>query len=283
MKNIFLLSALLALPAGAVEGTNLVSNTWCDEVQRRLHGSAEIDYRNGFTLRGIVLSSTSCSVQTGNLSWDGGIWGRFGGTAMAVDSLDMTGCPIADRQWFTVALYNVYYGRRLQIVEDWSLDAQVFRNWLTFIGCIGDIPTLVHWGGYLGLNNPYVTPYCFYRWADQGQNWTYWNLGFRRRFCPLDKLSLTPVVFFDLGDGRHLRTQYKFNPNSADGSFSPGLMAMNLMLSAEYALTKWMSLTAFIQEFITLNGDGRDALDRLLTKNTVKEMTIFGVGLKFSF
>ncbi len=263
--------------------TNEVSSVWSREIQRRLHGSASIDYRNGFHLRGVILSSTSCSFQHASLNWNGGAWGNFGGNILAASALDMTGCPIADRPWYTVCVYMCHYGYEFKLADSWSLDARAFRNWLVFHGGVGDIPTLCHWGGTLALKNPYVVPYGIFRWADKGQRWTYWELGLRRPFRLFEKLTLVPAAFVELGDGRHLFTQYGPNRNSADGKYTPGIMAMDVALHAEYALTDWLSLTAFIQEFITLNGDGRDALDRRKTNNALKDMTLFGVGVKLKF
>lgn len=267
----------------SVPVTNVVDTSWSAEVRRRLHGTVTVDYQNAFLLRGIVLSSSSTIVQTGNLYWDGGVLGRFGGTMLSVSCPDKSGCPIADRTWYTAAAYNVYYGYDFRLADAWTLETRAFRNWLTFVGCVGDKPTLCHWGGYLGLKNPYVTPFCTYRWADRSQHWSYWDLGLRKPIRPLDRLTLLPMLTFEFGDGRHLYEQYGQNPNSSNGRYSPGLMAMNLMLYAEYALTPWFSLTAFVREFITLNRDGRDALDRRKGNNTLKDMTVFGVGVKFSF
>jgi len=242
-----------------------------------------MDFRNGFSYRGLVLSSRSTSVQMANIYWDGGTWGRFGGTQTSLSFLDVTGCPLVERQWYALAAYGAYYERRLPVAKGWMLSGRVFRNWMTFPGCIGDIPTVCHWGGYAYLVNPYVVPFGVFRWADVSQRWSYWNLGLCQQFRPLDRLKLMPAAFVNLGDGRQLYTMFGPNPNSADGQYSAGLMAMNVALYADYALTKWLSLTAFLQQYIALNADGRDALDASRANSSLKEMTLFGIGLKLKF
>ena len=53
---------------------------------------------------------------------------------------------------------------------------------------------------------------------------------------------------------RHLRSQYGPNPHG-DGSYSHGIMALNLLIRLDYAVADWLGLYGFIHQFDTVNSD----------------------------
>ena len=68
-----------------------------------------------------------------------------------------------------------------------------------------------------------------------------------------------------------------------DGSYSHGIMALNLLIRLDYAVADWLGLYGFIHQFDTANSDGRDALDANTNPESLKDLTIFGVGAMVKF
>ena len=179
--------------------------------------------------------------------------------------------------------YGVYYGYALALADGWALDSTVAKKWVTLPGYRPHAHTISEWNVSQALRNPYATPYYLLRRAVDGQEWCYWDVGLERSWQLLDRLTLTARVFGELGDARHFRAQYGANPNAADGRYSHGLMALNLLLRLDYAVTDWLSVFAFVHQFDVVASDARDALDASSAPESIKDLTIGGVGLTFKF
>ena len=132
------------------------------------------------------------------------------------------------------------------------------------------------------LSNPYVTPYYLLRRAYHGQQWCYWEVGLTRSWKFLDDFTFTATVFGELGDSRHFAAQYGENPNG-DGRYSNGLMALNLRLRLDYAMTKYVGLFVYVHQFDVVSSDARDALDASSAPEALKDLTMGGVGITVKF
>ena len=127
-----------------------------------------------------------------------------------------------------------------------------------------------------------MTPYYLLRRAYHGQQWCYWEVGLTRAWKFLEDFTFTATFFGELGDSRHFAAQYGANPHGS-GRYSDGLMALNLMLRLDYAVTERLGLFAFVHQFDVVSSDARDALDASTKSESRKDLTICGVGVTVNF
>ncbi len=267
-----------ALAAVAAQGeTNLVS-----EVARRVHVSAYADIETAYWARGAIVDRKPYSAQFVDLSFDLDPVGRVGGYAWSVSSLATSGQGATRRNAYNEVDYGVYYGYGLELAEDWILDTTVAKKWVTLPGYHPHAHSISEWNVSQALKNPYVTPYYLLRRAYHGQQWCYWDVGLTRSWKFLDDFTFTVTAFGEFGDGRHFAAQYGENPNG-DGRYSNGLMALNLILRLDYAVTENFGLFAFVHQFDVVSSDARDALDASSNPEALKDLTIGGIGVNFNF
>lgn len=273
-------SALISLAVSAGAETNEVERS----VLSRLHGSAYADVETAYWARGAIVNRDPYSAQFAQLSADLDPFGRLGGYAWSVTAFSRGGQSACRQTWYNEVDYGVFYGCALEITEGWKLDTVVAKKWVTLPGYHPHAETISEWNLSQSLENPFVTPYYLLRSAvDGGGKWNYWDVGLVRSWEFLDDFTFTAQIFAELGDSRHLRAQYGANPNSADGSYSSGIMTLNLLLRLDYAITEWFGVFAFVHQFDVVCDDARDALDRSPAPEAIRDLTIGGVGLKFNF
>ncbi len=249
----------------------------------RIHAKAEADVETAYWARGAIVDTNPFSAQSVDLSTDLSPFGYVGGYAWSVSSMSRSGQSATRRNAYNEVDYGVYYGYALGLAEGWTLDSTVAKKWVTLPGYRPHAHTISEWNVSQALRNPFVTPYGLLRRAVAGQEWCYWDIGLERGWSLTDRLTLTARVFGELGDARHFRAQYGANPNAADGAYSHGLMALNLLLRLDYAVTDNLSVFAFVHQFDVVQSDARDALDASSAPESVKDLTIGGVGLTLKF
>ena len=275
--NCIFAAAAVALALAASGETNLVS-----EAARRAHVSAYADIETAYWARGAIVDKRPYSAQFADLSFDLDPFGRIGGYAWSVSSLSKSGQSATRRNAYNEVDYGVYYGYGLELAEDWILDTTVAKKWVTLPGYRPHANTISEWNVSQSLKNPYVTPYYLLRRAYNGQHWCYWEVGLIRSWKFLDDFTFTATVFGELGDSRHFAAQYGANPHGS-GRYSDGLMALNLMLRLDYAVTEWLGVFAFVHQFDVVSSDARAALDASTTPESRKDLTIGGVGVALNF
>lgn len=276
-RNNSILAAVAATLAFAASGeTNFVSET-----VRRTHVSAYADIETAYWARGAIVDRKPFSSQYADLSFDLDPVGRIGGYAWSVSSLAKSGQSATRRNAYNEVDYGVYYGYGLELAEDWILDTTVAKKWVTLPGYRPHAHSISEWNVSQALKNPYVTPYYLLRRAYNGQHWCYWDVGLTRSWKFLEDFTFTATVFGELGDSRHFAAQYGANPHG--GRYSDGLMALNLMLRLDYAVTEWFGVFAFVHQFDVVSSDARDALDASTTPESRKDLTIGGVGVVLNF
>ena len=275
--NSILAAAAAALAFAASGETNLVS-----EAVRRTHVSAYADIETAYWARGAIVDRKPYSAQLVDLSFDLDPVGRVGGYAWSVSSLATSGQGATRRNAYNEVDYGVYYGYGLELAEDWILDTTVAKKWVTLPGYHPHAHSISEWNVSQALKNSYVTPYYLLRRAYHGQQWCYWEVGLTRSWKFLEDFTFTVTAFGELGDGRHFAAQYGENPNG-DGHYSNGLMALNLILRLDYAVTENFGLFAFVHQFDVVSSDARDALDASSAPEALKDLTIGGIGVNFNF
>ena len=275
--NCIFAAAAAALALAASGETNLVS-----EAARRTHVSAYADIETAYWARGAIVDKRPYSAQFADLSFDLDPFGRIGGYAWSVSSLSKSGQSATRRNVYNEVDYGVYYGYGFELAEDWSLDTTVAKKWVTLPGYRPHANTISEWNVSQSLKNPYVTPYYLLRRAYNGQHWCYWEVGLTRSWKFLEDFTFTATVFGELGDSRHFAAQYGANPHGS-GRYSDGLMALNLMLRLDYAVTEWLGVFAFVHQFDVVSSDARAALDASTTPESRKDLTIGGVGVALNF
>ena len=274
----FLFAAVSAVVAKA-EG---VTNLW-HEVGRRFSVSAYADVESAYWARGAIVDNNPYSAQFTDLSFDFDPLGRIGGYAWSVSSMSRKGQAATRRNAYNEVDYGVYYDYRLEIVDGWVVDNMVAKKWVTLPGYRPHAHSISEWNVSQALENPYVTPYYLLRRAYHGQIWCYWDVGIRRSFEICERLTFTAQFFGELGDSRHFAAQYGANPNARSGGYSDGLMALNLLLRLDYAITEEFGVFAFVHQFDVVNDDARAALDANTNPESLKDLTMFGVGITLKF
>jgi len=254
----------------------------CCSAEERLSFSAFADIESAYWARGAIVDKRPFSAQYADLSVDLDPFGRIGGYAWSVSSLSKSGQSATRRNAYNEVDYGVYYGYGLELAEGWTLDTVVAKKWVTLPGYHPHASTISEWNVSQSLKNPYVTPYYLLRRAYNGQKWCYWDVGLTRSWKFLDDFTFTATVFGEFGDSRHFAAQYGANPHGS-GRYSDGLMALNLMLRLDYAISENLGLFAFVHQFDVVSSDARAALDRDTSPQSRKDMTIFGVGMSANF
>ena len=280
-KQIGLLAALLA--TGAAFGSEQGETNLWREAASRVQVTAFADVESAYWARGVIVDKHPFSAQYVGLNADLAPFGYVGGYAWSVSSMSSTGQAATRRNAYNEVDYGAFYGYALELSDGWALDTWTGPKWVTLPGYRPHANTIHEWNVGQSLKNPYVTPYYLLRRAYRPNGgWCYWDVGLTRCWELCDRLTLTATAFAELGDARHLHSQYGPNPHG-DGSYSHGIMALNLLLRLDYAVTDWLGLYGFIHQFDTVNADGRDALDANTNPESLKDLTMFGVGAMVKF
>lgn len=252
-------------------------------VTERLHAKAYADIESSYWARGAVIDKNPFSAQYVDVSVDLRPFGSVGAYAWSVSSMSRTGQSATRRNAYNEVDYCAYYAYALHLAEGWSLGNFVGPKWVTLPGYRPHAHTIREWNVSQYLENPYVTPYYLLRYAYAGQGWAYWDVGLKRSWELCERLMMTAILFGEFGDARHFAAQYGANVNSRDGEYSAGLMALNLMLRLDYAVTDWFGVYAFYHQFDVLDGDARETLDRSTVPEAKKDWPMFGIGVEISF
>lgn len=269
-------AAMSALGAWA-DGTN----AW-EEVGRRLSFNAFADIESAYWARGAIVDKNPFSAQYVSLEADLEPFGRIGGYAWSVSSMSRDGQAANRQNFYNEVDYAAYYGYAWEIAEEWTLDTTFGSKWVTLPGYHPHAETVYEWNLMQALKNPYVTPYYLMRRAYYPVDWCYWDVGITRSFELLERLTLTLTAFGEFGNSRHFISQYGPHPGG-DGGYANGLMALNLMVRFDYAVTDWLGLFAFVHQFDVVSDDARSALDANTNPESLKDLTIFGVGFTLKF
>jgi len=272
-KRIFgIAAALTALSAGA--DTNET---------KRISASAFADVETAYHARGAIVDRNPFSAQYAGLEANLEPFGRLGGDAWSVSSMSRRGQGANRQNFYNEVDYRAYCGYALALHENWTLDTVTGPKWVTLPGYHPHADTIYEWNLSQSLQNPYVTPYYLMRRAYYQGDWCYWDVGLTRSWLLTDALTLTTVLFGEFGNSRHFRSQYGPNPNEPLGGYSNGLMALNLTVRLDYAVTDWLGLFVFVHQFDVVSGDARDALDKDTSPQSLKDLTIFGLGFTLKF
>ena len=273
---ILALCAMCAVFAAKGE-TNLVH-----EVIKRTHVSAYADIETAYWARGVISDKKPYSAQFIDLSFDLNPFGRIGGYVWTASALATSGQSYTRRNAYNEFDYAVYYGYGLELAEDWALETTIAKKWVVLPGYRPHVHSFSEWDISQSLKNPYVTPYYLLRRAYHGQQWCYWDVGLTRSWEFLDGFTFTATFFGEFGDSRHFAAQYGANPHG-NGRYSDGLMALNLLLRLDYAVTENFGIFAFVHQFDVVSSDARAALGASSKPETVKDLTIGGIGVQLNF
>lgn len=269
-------AAMSALGAWA-DGTN----AW-EEVGRRLSFNAFADIESAYWARGAIVDKNPFSAQFVSLEADLEPFGRIGGNAWSVSSMSRDGQSACRQNFYNEVDYAAYYGYAWEVAEKWILDTTLGPKWVTLPGYHPHAETVYELNLMQALKNPYVTPYYLMRRAYYPVDWCYWDVGLTRSFELLERLTLTLTAFGEFGNSRHFISQYGPHPGG-DGGYANGLMALNLMVRFDYAVTDWLGLFAFVHQFDVVSDDARAALDANTNPESLKDLTIFGIGFALKF
>jgi len=252
-------------------------------VTERLHVKAYADVESSYWARGAIVDKNPFSAQCVDASVDLNPFGTIGAYAWSVSSMSKSGQSATRRNAYNEVDYGAYYAYTLELADGWGLGNFVGPKWVTLPGYRPHAHTINEWNVSQALENPYVTPYYLLRYAYHGQKWAYWDVGLRRSWEVYERLTLLVAAFGEFGDARQFAAQYGPNVHSATGDYSAGLMALNLMVRLDYAMTDWFGLFAFFHQFDVVDGDARETLDRSSAPEAKKDWPMFGVGVAMTF
>lgn len=273
--------ALGLIVAGAARGegaTNLVS-----KVRDWVGVRAFADVESAYWARGKIVDARPYSAQFADVDLKLGVFGRVGAQAWSVSSLSRGGQSATRRNAYNEVDWNLHYEYDWTFAEGWALENRVARQWVTLPGYFPDCKTTLEWHVAQALRNPYLTPYYLLRHATAPERWNYWEVGAFRSFALAKDLSLTAKLFGDLGDADHFRAQYGPRIDHPQARYHGGLMALNLVLRLDYALTENWGLFTYVQQFDLVDSDARDAVKASSAPEAKRDLTIFGVGMGLAF
>ena len=279
-RHVVILMALLA--SGAAFGAESAETNLWKAAANRLHVAAYADVESAYWARGAIVDKNPYSAQFVELDADLAPFGYVGGYAWSVSSMSRRGQAANRQNFYNEVDYAAYYGYAWEIAEDWTLDSTFGPKWVTLPGYHPHAETIYEWNFSQRLKNPYVTPYYLMRRAYHPYDWCYWDVGLTRGWELVDRLTMTVTLFGEFGNSRHFMSQYGPHPGG-DGSYANGLMALNLLVRFDYAVTDWLGLFAFVHQFDVVCEDARDALDANTNPESLKDLTIFGVGAMVKF
>lgn len=260
-----------------------VSTNLVEQAREWVGLSAFAEIQTAYLARGKVVDARPFSAQFVDGEAKLADFGRVGGHAWSVTSLSGNGQGAPKRYAYNEVDYNLHYVYDWKIAEDWTLENRVARQWVTLPGYHGDAKTICEWHAAQALHNPYVTPYCLLRHACQPEAWSYWDIGAKRSFTLTDALTFTVDFFGDCGDARHFASQYGPKPDAPGSRYHGGLMALNLILRLDYAITDYLSVYAFVWQFDVVSDDARDTLKATKVPEARRDLTVGGVGLSLNF
>lgn len=276
---ILLFASVLCWMAGAAEGTEEVEKVF----PSWLSVNAFADIQSAYWARGVIVDKHPFSAQCLDLSLVDETYGKLEGYAWSVSSLSRRGQGACRRNAYNEVDYGICYAKVFMFSDAWGLGGSVGPKWVTLPGYHPHANTIHEWNVSQWLENPYVTPYYLMRYAYSGQKWCYWDVGLRRSFSVCDRLTFSASAFCEFGDARHFAAQYGTNANRRSGDFSSGLMALNLMLRLDYAITDSFGVYAYYHQFDCVSDDARTTLSRSSAPEAKRDLAIFSVGMSVSF
>ncbi|MBR4171332.1 MAG: hypothetical protein IKR48_06740 [Kiritimatiellae bacterium] len=276
--TVLLLFATCGFAEEGETGTNLV-NRIREHVS--IHASADVE--TAYLARGAVVDSHPFSSQLlgGDILLDD--FGHIGAFAWSASSFTRTGQRATRRNAYHEVDYNIYYGYRLKLADEWTLDNRMARQWVTLPGYRPHANTFCEWHAAQSLETPYVTPYYLLRHCCQPDDWNYWDVGVKRTFSLTDTVSFTLDFFGDLGDSRHFAAQYGPKPSAPRSKYHGGLQALNLVARTDWKLTDYLSVFAFVWQFDIVSDDARDSLGASNAPEAKRDVTVGGIGLAVNF
>lgn len=286
MKKLFM-ALVVSLPfAAAAENDREENDSLPVEepaLQRKwFSAGAFADVKTAYIARGKVIDSNPYSAQCASGSFLLGDFGRVGAYAWSVSSLTGSGQSGRKRYAYNEVDYNLFYSIGFELDEGWTLKNGVARQWVTLPGYPG-ANTICEWQARQALENPYATPYWLLRRSMRPEQWNYWCVGLMRSFDLTENLAFRVDFYGDLGDSRHLMSQYGKMPGKPTSSYRGGLQALNLVLRLDYSVTEYLSVYAFVWQFDVVSSDARSSLDASLAKQSRTDMTVGGVGVAVAF
>lgn len=278
MRRAVLALGVCVAGAAAGEATNLVG-----QVRDWVAVSAFADVESAYWARGKIVDARPYSAQFADVDLKLGAFGRVGAQAWSVSSLSTGGQSARRRNAYNEVDWNLHYEYEWAFAEDWSLWNRVARQWVTLPGYFPDCKTTLEWHVAQALRNPYLTPYYLLRHATAPERWNYWEIGAYRTFALAKDLSLTAKLFGDCGDADHFCSQYGPRVGRPNARYHGGLMALNLVLRLDYALTENWSLFTYVQQFDIVDADAREAVKASPAPEAKRDLTLFGVGMALAF
>ena len=278
IASMILFFAFAFCAAAEESGTNFIE---CVNEFVKISAFAEV--QSSYLARGKVVDKHPFSAQFVDGELMLGDFGHIGGYVWSVTSFTGDGQSAQKRYAYNEADYNLHYVYGLELTEGWTLENRLARQWVTLPGYRGDAKTFCEWHVAHELRNPYVTPYYLMRHACRPNDWTYWCVGARKTISITEDLSFTVDFFGDLGDARHFRDQYGAKPTDPGSHYHSGLQALNLVLRLDYSLTENLGVYALVRQFNIVSDEARKAVKESNAHESLRDVTVVGVGVSLSF
>lgn len=242
-----------------------------------IRATCAFDVYSAYISRGKVLEDRPIQANAVDVHADLSRYGRFGFSHWSYSSLSGR-FQDSYRRFIPETDWDVYYGYDWEFAEGYSLDTELKVYWAL---CHGGRPKSGHtdyeWRMKETLTTPYGTAYCVYRYNFDPIQYSYFQLGLKRRFAAAEWLKIVPHAYIDLGDSRCRKRRFGALPDG--GRYGEGGVSMAGELIFEFPLAERVTLTAMVGQFGVVSRRGR----RNLHGHNRRDLTYGSVGVSFEF
>lgn len=241
-----------------------------------IHGSYSLDFESAYLSRGKVIEDRPIVANDFDVNVGLGPCGRLG--MIHWDYSNLTGhFQDGHRRFVPETDWGVYYGYDWELAEGWNLDTEAMVYWeLSHGGRPEDDPTDYEWRLKQSLKTPYLTAFWKVRRNFQPIEYTYYQIGAKRKFAVTEWLNVIPNAYLELGDDACRQKRFGAREH---GGYGHGGLALTGELIFEAPISDTWSVHAIIGQFGVVSKRGRDNLHAPHRR----DLTYFSLGFTFSF
>lgn len=246
------------------------------------------DVRSAYITRGKVIEDRPMQITHIRPGWDTGVIGKFGYRGWLVSSLTDRRSEVHRRAFYETDS-GIFWNYAWKIDEDgrWRFVTEVLKNWMKFNGYTaaahakGSDDSIDEWRFGNALENPYVTPYWLHRRGIREKDWSYYQVGLRKKFPLSESVSLTLDYQVDFGNRRHMLVRYG---GFRDGtSYSNDIQSSTVFVTLGWQVTDWCELRAGVHQFDLLSSKARRACDDHKANFGHKDLTVGVISCRLRF
>lgn len=234
------------------------------------------EIRSTYQSLGKIVEDRPMQITFARVGVDTGDFGRF-----AIRNWDVSSLTDRRHDVHRHFCYHTEYSPQwlydIKFNEAWKLRTELTRGWTLYRGFENEKSNRsYHWWQIdQSLENPYLTPFYRLRRTFRGNDYLYTKIGVRHRFNVWEGLYLTPSVYTEGGNARNQKRVF--------GVSKTGMSSVSFRLEAGWKLSDNLTAFAYVEEYLVIGGDLRDANAASTYRCAHNEWTHGGVGLRLRF